>query len=181
MLTQTPLAQILLPALCAWALVLLLMRRRADGKWPFAPITNPDPIKRAWAELKWSTMSAGTILVLLLMELPATPVLSTFGYPANLQAVSQPQQLLSLLQGYDRALVRTTEVVYWLLFIFVWWFLMAIFSLSKAMSAPSREPGSSSPGFWETGGEAEQVTARIFRWPVEMFHKGLNPKRSPEH
>jgi hypothetical protein len=119
--------------------------------------SEADPIKRAWSELRWSTISAGTILLVLLSALPATPVLSTFGYPADLGAVSQPQRLLSLLQDYNRALVRTTEVVYWLLFIFVWWFLVAVYSLSRTITAtaPAHLPESSSPGLWQPDGTAE--------------------------
>ena len=111
MLIDTPLAKILFPAICAWVLVLLLIRRRANGKWPFAVISGSDPIKRAWSELKWSTISAGSMLLVLWLALPETVVLSTFGYPADLGAVSQPQRLLSLLQDYNRALVRTIVVL----------------------------------------------------------------------
>lgn len=131
MFMDTPLARVLFPVICAWVLGLLVIRRRADGKWPFAAISDTDPIKRAWLELKWSTISAGSLLLFLLLALPGTAFLSTFEYPADLGAVSQPQRLLFLLQDYNRALVRTTEALYWVLFIIVWWFLTAVYSLSR--------------------------------------------------
>src|SRR5215469_4293449 len=96
MFIDTQLAKILFPVIVLWVVGLLLLRLRADGRWPFARTSNLDPIKRAWLELKWSTISAGSLLLFLLLALPETAVLSTFGYPADVGVVSQPQRLLSL-------------------------------------------------------------------------------------
>jgi hypothetical protein len=134
MFIKTQLAVILGPALLAWVIIYCVVtfrRRRAKA----------DPVQRAWSEFRLSTIGTGVILLLLWFALPQTPILSTFGYPADLASISQPQNLLKYLQDYNIALVRTTEVVHWLLFIFVWWFLAAIYSFSKNMglSAIPRE------------------------------------------
>jgi hypothetical protein len=73
------------------------------------------------------------MLIVLWFALPSTPSLSTFGYPADIEAIRQPQRLLYYLQDYNRALVRTTEAVHGLLFVIVWWFLSAVHSLLKSL------------------------------------------------
>jgi len=133
MFINTKLIYILGPAIGFWVVVSLVVGLRLAKE--------SDPVKRAWAYFKLATIGTGTMLMLLWFALPSTPSLSTFGYPAEVAAVSQPQRLLNYLQEYNRALVRTTEVVYGLLFLFVWWFLQALYALSKALtSATHREP-----------------------------------------
>src|SRR5438552_3612064 len=73
----------------------------------------------------------GAFLVLLWFLLPATPVLSTFGFPKTVEDIHSAERLLDYLQRYNRALVRTTEVLHWFIFVFVWWFLAALYSLTK--------------------------------------------------
>ena len=73
-------------------------------------------------------------LLLLWFLLPQTPVLSTFGFPQSVEDIQSAKHLLRYLQDYNRALVRTTSVLHWFIFVFVWWFLTAIYSLSKALS-----------------------------------------------
>jgi hypothetical protein len=134
MFIHARLASILLPVIVVWVVLLLIFRLRARHEG--------DPVIRAWREFKFSTISTGVMLLVLWFSLPFTPVLSTFGYPAGLEAVSQPQLLLNTLQDYNRALVRTIDVVYWLLFIFVWWFLFTLYSFSKALTLAARQRNS---------------------------------------
>jgi hypothetical protein len=128
------LSTILLPAILVLAVVTLAFRFYARRK------TNP--LQRAWELFRFNTVAIGAMLLLLLFCLPSTPSLSTFGYPAGLQAVTQPQLLLNSLQEYNRALVRTTDVVFWLLFFFVWWFLTSLYAFSQAVTAAAGQHSS---------------------------------------
>ena len=73
----------------------------------------------------------GVIMVVLWLSLPSTPSLSTFGYPDSIENINSQEKLLNLLQDYNRALVRTTEVVHWLIFIGMFWILMSVWQLLK--------------------------------------------------
>ena len=51
------------------------------------------------------------------------------------QSVNQSGPLLlDLLQNYNRALVRTTDVLYWFVFTFVWWFLTSYHDFAKVIA-----------------------------------------------
>jgi hypothetical protein len=129
MFIHTQLSTILFPAtivMIAFTIAFRLYARR-----------QTDPLQRAWVQFRLNTIAIGAMLLLLWFCLPVTATLSTFGYPAGVDAVTQPQSLLNTLQEYNRALVRTTEVVYWLLFFFVWWFLTNLLAFSQAMTAAS--------------------------------------------
>ncbi len=135
MFIHTNLIYILGPAIIFWVVVSIVVRHRA--------VREADPVRRAWVEFKLSTIATGSVLILLWFALPSTPSLSTFGYPANVQAVSQPPLLLRFLQDQNRALVRTTQVVYWLLFVMVWWFISAVYSFSRSLTFSARQRGPS--------------------------------------
>jgi uncharacterized protein YggT (Ycf19 family) len=130
MLIETDLSYILGPAILVWLVISVFLRRR--------PQSGTDPIKRAWTEFRLSIIATGSILILLWFALPSTPSLSTFGYPTDLAIVSQPKRLLSLLQDYNRALVRTTEVLHWVIFVMVWWFISSVYAFSKVLASPPR-------------------------------------------
>jgi hypothetical protein len=123
---ETDLAYILAPAFIVWLTVSLAVRVRYRNQ--------ADPVARAWNEFKLSISAVGVLLIVLWFSLPSTPSLSTFGYPADLDAL-RPERLLRLLQDYNRALVRTTEVVYWLVFIFAWWLLSSLYSIARALAS----------------------------------------------
>lgn len=130
MLMNTPLNYVLGPAIVLLLGISLFLRSRAS---------ETDPIRRAWNEFRLSLIPTGVILILLWLALPSTPSLSTFGYPADPEVIGQPKRLLGLLQDYNRALVRTTEVVNWVIFVMVWWFISSVYSLAKALSSPVRQ------------------------------------------
>jgi hypothetical protein len=67
--------------------------------------------------------------MILYLSLPITPVLKTFGYPNNVSDIKLETDVLHQLQQYNKAIVRTTEVVSWFLFLFVFWFLTNLSSL----------------------------------------------------
>jgi hypothetical protein len=76
-------------------------------------------------------LSFSAAALLLLFSLPSTSDLSTFEYPKTLQQISEPARMLELLQAYNRAIVRTTEVLS--LFIF----LVVCVLVGSTLSIPS--------------------------------------------
>jgi len=48
--------------------------------------------------------------------------------------IQSAKRLLQYLQDYNQALVRTTMVLYWFIFVFIWWFLATVYSLAKALT-----------------------------------------------
>jgi hypothetical protein len=77
----------------------------------------------------YTSVLFGCLTVILMLSLPTTPVLKTFGYPNNVSEIKIEKDMLRLLQQYNKAIVRTTEVLYWFLFLFVWWFLANLINL----------------------------------------------------
>jgi hypothetical protein len=116
---------ILGPAIIAVVIAALVMRLRVRRQ--------PTELSKAIAVLKFNVLCVGMFLVLLWFLLPITAVLSTFGYPASVNDIQRPDRVLKYLQDYNKALVRTTTVLYWFIFVFVWWFLATVYSLSKTL------------------------------------------------
>ncbi len=92
-----------------------------------------DPVKKAILGAWKHNISASIFLVVLWFALPSTPSLATFGYPKDVARISRPEDLLEFLQWYNRAIVRTTEVVFWFIFVFFGWVLASQRQLLKAM------------------------------------------------
>lgn len=96
-------------------------------------------LEKAILLLKVNTITVGLLSILLWVMLPSTPSLSTFGFPETVNEIQSNEQLLSYLQEYNKAIVRTTRVVYWFIFIFVSGFLVAVYSVIKAFSNQQSE------------------------------------------
>ncbi len=84
--------------------------------------------------LKVSTIAVGLLSILLWFMLPSTSILSSFGFPETVKEIQSNEQLLNYLQEYNQAIVRTTRVAYWFMFIFVWWFLASVYAVAKAFN-----------------------------------------------
>jgi hypothetical protein len=97
-----------------------------------------DPLKKTLKLFRLQLVFMGGFCVLLWFFLPSTPVLSTFGYPDSERDIQSAKSLLYYLQESNQALVRTTQVVYWFIFVFVWWFMTTLFDLSKTLSTKLR-------------------------------------------
>lgn len=74
----------------------------------------------------------GVLLAVMMFSLPSTPSLSTFGYPETVEDINNPEKVLKLLQRYNKAIVRTIEIVHWLIFISIFWILTAVYQLLQA-------------------------------------------------
>jgi hypothetical protein len=137
MFIDIQLAYILLPVILFWVAVSVVVRLRQ--------MKEPDAARRAWMNFRLIAMAEGTLLVILWFALPSTPVLSTFGYPKGLDDVSDPRRLLKYLQDYNRAVVRTTEVVQWLLFLLVSGFGSALYDFLRTLTKPPAANPAGSP------------------------------------
>jgi len=85
--------------------------------------------------LKINILAFGFLLVVLWLMLPITPSLSTFGFPDTVSDIDSNEQLLLYLQEYNQAVVRTTQVLYWFIFIFVWGLLATLYSFLKTFKS----------------------------------------------
>lgn len=92
-----------------------------------------DP-KKAIFRLKIATLGTGICALVLAFNLPSTPSLATFGYPDTIEQIQSQERLLSLLQDYNEAIVGTTKALYFFLFIFTFWFMVAFLNFSNALS-----------------------------------------------
>jgi hypothetical protein len=125
MFKDTELVYIFAPSLVLATIIAVLLAirssKKANTEW-----------EKAIALFKNNLIVFGALVVVLYLSLPSTPSLSTFGYPADLSVIQDDKKLLHLLQTYNKALVRTTEVVHWFLFIFIWFFLVLLINFTTA-------------------------------------------------
>jgi Na+/serine symporter len=137
MFTDAQLAYLLVPVILCWLVVAVLMRRRQAKE--------PDPIKRAWINFKVTTIGSGIVLVILWLALPSTASLSTFGHSKGLSDVTDPQVLMIYMRDCIQAVVRTTEVVGWLLFLLVLWFGSALYDFLRILTQRTASNPADSP------------------------------------
>lgn len=81
--------------------------------------------------LQFRLIFYGFVMAFMLFWLPSTASLASFGYPAAIDDIENKQKLLKYLQDYNEAIVKTTEVVHWMIFITVFWFVSIISSIIK--------------------------------------------------
>jgi len=89
-------------------------------------------VDKAIQNLKISIFTTGFISLVLWFLLP-TPAFSAFG-PQSVSDIQSSEEILAYLQNYNKAITRTTQVVYFFIFIFVWGFLSSIHYLIKVVS-----------------------------------------------
>ena len=92
---------------------------------------NLNEFGKAVVYFKVTSIVFGVLVAILCLSLPVTPVLKSFGFPKDVLAIRDERKVLYLLQEYNRAIVRTTEVLQWFLFLFIWWFLTTLFGVVK--------------------------------------------------
>jgi len=107
------------------------------------------PLAKALASIRTIALAFGAAALVLYFSLPSTPVLSSFEYPKTLQQVSEPARMLELLQAYNRAIVRTSEVLSLFIFLFVFVLIgstIAIISTASMTEALANAPLQPSSG-----------------------------------
>lgn len=120
------------PALILASILLVIMRIRRNKQ-------DATELSKAIDHFKINSIVCGALLVILWLSLPSTPSLKTFGYPENVSAIKEDANILRLLQEYNKAIVRTTEVLQWFLFLFIWWFLTTLFGIAKTYKPGSKK------------------------------------------
>lgn len=113
------------PALLIASVVLLVISILNNKK-------DTTELSKAINHFKATSILFGVLIIILYLSLPSTPSLKTFGYPEDIEVIKRDKDILRLLQEYNKAIVRTTEVLQWFLFLFVWWFLTTLFGVAKA-------------------------------------------------
>ena len=83
------------------------------------------------AGLKLRTVFFGIVLTMLWFSLPSTASLASFGYPDSVESIATPEKTLKYLQRYNDAIVRTTEVLNFMIFLVVFWFLTTFLDVIK--------------------------------------------------
>ena len=105
------------PAIIIATILLLVLKNRNKRK-------NISKRKKALTNIYTSTTIFGGLLLILWLLLPTTASLQSFGYPENLNDIDSNAKMLELFQHYNLAIVRTTDVLHWFLFLFIWFFLV---------------------------------------------------------
>lgn len=91
------------------------------------------PLRDSIQNLRIMLLVSGAMFVVMYILLPSTPSLSSFGYPETVEDINSQEKILKLLQGQNKAIVRTTETVQWMLFILAFWILAAVVPVLKAV------------------------------------------------
>lgn len=81
----------------------------------------------AFDKMKLSLILFGIYSLVLWLCVPATPVLETFGYPETVADIQTQAQILKYLQDYNKVIVKTTDILRWFLFGFIWFFMSNIY------------------------------------------------------
>ncbi|MEJ7737463.1 MAG: hypothetical protein WKF97_08565 [Chitinophagaceae bacterium] len=124
MFPDIPFLYVFGPAIVLVAIIEIIYKLRAK------PYKNE--LEQSLSNFKITVIQLGILLVVLWLSLTPTPSLSTFGYPADLNSVNTNEKILGYLQKSNQAIVRTTEVLKWTLFLFAWSLLASVYGVIKA-------------------------------------------------
>lgn len=112
----------------------------AAGIIQFLVKSSDNPVRDKITKLQVATALTGAFLTIMWLMLPSTPSLSTFGYPEDISDINTQEKVLKLLQRYNRAIVRTTDVVRWGTFVMIFWFLGSAYQLLKVLKGTIGAP-----------------------------------------
>lgn len=130
MFHKVDLVYIIGPAILTASIVLLIVSICRSRQ-------NISELRKAVDNFKLTSIVFGVLVIVLWLSLPSTPSLKSFGYPESVSEIKADTKILYLFQEYNKAIVRTTEVVQWFLFLFVWWFLLSLFLVGRAFKEGS--------------------------------------------
>lgn len=91
------------------------------------------PLRDSIKNLQIMLLVSGAMFAVMYILLPSTPSLSTFGYPETIEDINSQEKILRILQGQNKAIVRTTETIQWTLFILTFWIIAAVAPVLKAL------------------------------------------------
>ena len=75
--------------------------------------------RRLLKQFRLEIILMACFLVVLLASLPFYPALMSFHFPNTIKDVSSAEQILTYLQIYNREIVRTVQVLFWIIFEFI--------------------------------------------------------------
>ena len=81
--------------------------------------------------LQFRLIFYGVVMVILWFSLPNTSYLVSFGYPSDVSDIESKERLLKYLQDYNHAIVKTTKVLHYIIFITTFWLIAIISSVIK--------------------------------------------------
>ncbi len=123
------------PALVLASIFLFVINKRRKKQ-------NGSEINKAIAHFKMTSIVFGVLLIILWLSLPFTASLQTFGYPEDISSINSDEKVLKLFQEYNKAIVRTTEVLKWFLFLFVFWFLSTLSGVTQVYKEQNEKSSS---------------------------------------
>lgn len=88
-----------------------------------------DEVEKAILNFKISTVSTGFMCMFLLILLPS-PTLTSIG-SQSISDIQSSGEVLGYLQNYESAISRTTQVLHFFIFFFVWGFLSSVYYVTK--------------------------------------------------
>jgi energy-coupling factor transporter transmembrane protein EcfT len=116
---------VVLPAVLVVAIMIVLAKRKIDRE--------SDTFKRALETVRLYVAITLLLSMLLWCLLPNVAVLGSFGYPTEANSLQDPALLLNYLQSYNKAIVRTTQVVQMFLLFFAALFLATLYVLTSEL------------------------------------------------
>jgi hypothetical protein len=132
MFSEFKLAYILLSSFALIAIASFFVNRYLKSK-------NITGKARVIATIKFNIYIYIFLCFVLWFSLPSTPSLSSFGYPYGIEDIATNDKLLRLLQDYNHAIVRTTEVLHFFIFFTAIWLASNFFSYTRSLKNQENE------------------------------------------
>ena len=102
----------------AWVVIAGVLVTVVVSLWAHKIVaTEPDQLKKAFYILKAQLAGLAFFFLLFAFALPSTPSLAVSGTSLTIDKLQNPDEMLLFLQRNNEALVRTTEVLFWTLFL----------------------------------------------------------------
>lgn len=76
---------------------------------------------------------------ILWFSLPSTAVLKSFGYPNGIEDIATDEKILDILQEYNSAIARTTDVLYNFIFFTAVWLISNFFTYTRLSKIKDEE------------------------------------------
>lgn len=96
-------------------------------------VKTGDRLRDSLKNMETAFLVSGALLFVMWFFVPFTSSLSTFGYPEEVADVDTPEEVLKYLQRYNDAIVRTTDIVKWTLFIIIFWVFTSGYQVVKLL------------------------------------------------
>lgn len=91
-------------------------------------------LEKALSFFRVNIIFVGILCILLWFMLPSATSLGTYGLPETVSEIESDEQLLHYLKKQNEAIARTIGVVGWFIFLFIWLFLVSLYTVVKALS-----------------------------------------------